>query len=100
MVTIRDHRLCQNGYHYDIDLALSYASSEVGDRTFTLVLSPPFDRLCFYAERKSEGLTEAALGLFGRFVFFGVDPAEMPTALGQFLEQPPLLIRALGTGVQ
>ena len=30
------HRLCQNGYHYDIDLALSYASSEVGGRTFTI----------------------------------------------------------------
>ncbi len=36
MVTITDHGLCQNGYHYDIALALRYASSEVGGRTFTL----------------------------------------------------------------
>ena len=28
-------RLRQNGYHYDIALALRYASSEVGDRTLT-----------------------------------------------------------------
>jgi hypothetical protein len=50
------------------------------------VLSPPFDRLGVDAESTAEGLTEAALGLFGSVVFFGVDPAEMPAAFCQFLE--------------
>ena len=32
---ISGHRLCQNGYHYDIALTLRYASSEVGALTLT-----------------------------------------------------------------
>jgi hypothetical protein len=51
-----------------------------------IVLFPPFDGLGFDTESTAEGLAEAALGLFGSGVFFGVDPAKMPTAFGQFLE--------------